>query len=221
MIRRVPAPPTSPDSKTIRIGKAICRLVAVAPWSWPLVAGSVGRFFDRAAAGWDDRTGAGSPSHLATLAAGLDELRIRPERVLDLGCGTGEGTLFLAREFPTAGIRGVDLSEAMISKAQSKIGLDPEGRVSFRLADAANLPFGDDSFDLVAQVNTPIFFKEIDRVLRPGGGLVIASSLGDSTPFSTPERLVKRKLARYDFTRIISGEAGEGTWIAARKLETR
>jgi len=187
---------------------------------WPAIAGSVGRFFDRAAPGWDERTQAGSPAHLAALAAALDDLAIRPERVLDLGCGTGAGTLFLAREYPTASIRGIDLSEAMISRAQAKIGLDPEGRVSFRLGDASNLPFGEASFDLVAQVNMPIFFREIDRVLRPGGGLVIASSAGDRTPFSTPEGLIRRKLSRRGFARIESGRAGEGTWIAARKGES-
>lgn len=217
MISRVPEYRASADKKTILVGKTICRLVAVAPWAWPVIAGSVGRFFDKAAQGWDDRTAAGSPDHLAALAAGLDYLEAKPERVLDLGCGTGAGTLFLAREFPTAGIRGLDLSESMISKAQSKIGLDPEGRVSFRLGDAANLPFGEGSFDLVTQVNMPVFFREISRVLRPGGGVILASSLGERTPFSTPEPLVRRKLQRYGFTDIGSGEAAEGSWIAARK----
>lgn len=206
----------SPGRRTIIIGKAICRLVAVAPWAWPLISASVGRFFDRAAGGWDERTAAGSPGHLGVLAAGLDALELKPERVLDLGCGTGAGTLFLAREFPAATIRGVDLSEEMVSKAQAKIGLDPEARVSFRVADAARLPFNDDSFDLVAQVNMPVFFEEITRVLRPGGGLIIASSLGNQTPFSTPEKLVRRKLAAHGFDRIHAGSAGEGTWVAAK-----
>ena len=205
----------------ILIGKTICRLAAVAPWAWPLIGSSVGRFFDRAAAGWDERTAAGSAEHLATLAAGLDSLGPRPERVLDLGCGTGAGTLFLAREFPTAGIRGLDLSDSMIARAQSKIGLDPEGRVSFRVGDASKLPFADDSFDLVTQVNMPIFFGEIARVLRPGGGLVIATTAGDRTPFSTPEKLVTRKLAAHGFGSVASGTAGEGTWTAARLEKAR
>lgn len=206
----------SADRKTIFIGKSICRLAAYAPWSWPLVSGSVGRFFDRAATGWDDRTAAGSPGHLATLAAGVDALKLKPERILDLGCGTGAGTLFLAREFPTASVRGVDLSEEMIARAQSKIGLDPDARVSFRVGDASKLPFGDHSFDLVTQVNMPVFFGEIARVLRPDGGLIIATSLGELTPFSTPEKLVRRKLSSRGFDSIHSGEAGEGTWIAAK-----
>ena len=211
----------SPDRKTVIVGKAICRLAAVAPWAWPLVGSSVGRFFDRAAAGWDERTSAGSASHLAALAAGLDALQAKPERVLDLGCGTGAGSLFLAREFPTASIRGVDISESMIGQARGKIGLDPEGRVGFRVGDASSLPFADDSFDLVTQVNMPVFFREIARVLRPGGGVILATSHGDHTPFSTPERLVRRKLTSQGFAAIGSGAAGEGTWISARLDESR
>jgi ubiquinone/menaquinone biosynthesis C-methylase UbiE len=212
----VPETASGPDRKTILIGRTICRLAATAPWAWPLIGSSVGRFFDGAASGWDDRTGAGSAEHLATLAAGLDALGMKPERVLDLGCGTGAGTLFLAREFPVASIRGVDLSEQMIAKAQAKIGLDPDARVTFRVADASRLPFPDDSFDLVTQVNMPIFFGQIARVLRPAGGLIIASSSGDRTPFSTPDKLVLKKLSSHGFDEVHTGTAGQGTWVAAR-----
>jgi ubiquinone/menaquinone biosynthesis C-methylase UbiE len=212
----VPEPLAVPDRRTILIGKAICRVAAEIPWAWPMIQGSVSRFFDGRAAGWDDRTGAGSAAHLAVLAAGLDALDLSPERVLDLGCGTGAATLFLAREFPTAGIRGIDLSESMIAQARAKIGLDPEGRVSFRVGDASRLPFAEDSFDLVTQVDMPVFFGEIARVLRPGGGVVIASSRGDRTPFSTPEKLIRRKLASHGFGKPTSGAAGEGTWVAAK-----
>lgn len=202
-------------------GRSICRIVALIPWAWPLLRRPVGRFFDRAADQWDERTGAGSAAHLGCLAAGLDALEARPERVLDLGCGTGAATLFLAREFPAASIRGADLSESMISRARSKVGLDPEGRVSFRVADASALPYSDRSFDLVTQVNMPIFFGQIKRVLRPDGGLVIASSHGDQTPFSTPRRLVVKKLEAHGFGSISYGSAGEGTWISARLLKDR
>lgn len=206
----------APPFKIRLIGRSICRLVAVAPWAWPIIGGPVGSFFDRAATGWDERTAAGSADHLAALAAGLDELKLRPERVLDLGCGTGAGTLFLAREFPTSSIRGVDLSAEMIGRAQAKIGLDPDARVSFKVADASKLPYGEDSFDLVTQVNMPVFFSGIAGVLRPGGGLIIASSLGDQTPFSTSEKLVRRKLAGHGFSQVSSGSVGDGTWIAAK-----
>ena len=41
----------------------------------------------------------------------------------------------------------------------AKVGLDPEGRVAFRVGDAADLPYPDESFDLVAQLNMPPFFE--------------------------------------------------------------
>ena len=66
----------------------------------------------------------------------------------------------------------------MIRAAQAKVGLDPEGRVAFKVADAADLPYDDESFDLVTQLNMPPFFAEIARVLRPGGHVIVAASLG-------------------------------------------
>lgn len=219
MISAVPGDPQGPDRRTVLIGKAICALAAHLPAAWPLVSRPVMRFFDRSAAGWDDRTGAGSAEHLSALAAAVLEVEPTPERILDLGCGTGAGTLFLAREYPHASIRGLDLSPEMIRAAQSRIGLDPEGRVAFRQGDAHRLPYGDASFDLVTQVNMPVFFGEIARVLRPGGSAVIAHSLGPDTPFSTPETTLSAKFRRAGFTSTATGVTGPGTWFLARKPE--
>src|SRR3954447_26678766 len=112
-----------------RIGRMLNRLVVRAPWAWPLVRGPMTRFFDRAAPGWDQRTSAGSAEHLAPLAAALLHVQPAPERALEVGTGTGAGALLLAREFPQASVRGVDVSEEMIRAAQTKVGLDPTGRV--------------------------------------------------------------------------------------------
>lgn len=174
------------------------------------------RFFDRHAAAWDERTGAGSAEHLAPLAAGLLHVDPAPERALDLGTGTGTGALLIAREFPQARVRGVDISEEMIRLAQARIGLDPDGRVAFRVADAASLPYDDDSFDLVAQLNMPPFPRETARVLRPGGFVVLAASWGAETPFYTPPRLLERRLHRHGLELVTSGEAGDGTYTVAR-----
>ena len=143
-------------------------VVARVPVAWPLFRGPMRSFFDRRASGWDERTGAGSAEHLAPLAAALLQVQPAPERALDLGTGTGVGALLIAREFPHARVRGVDISEEMIRLARARIGLDPEGRVAFRVADASSLPYEEDSFDLVAQLNMPPFFGEMARVLRPG-----------------------------------------------------
>jgi ubiquinone/menaquinone biosynthesis C-methylase UbiE len=181
----------------------------------------VAGFFDAAAPGWDERTAAGSADHLAALAAAVLQVPGEPERVLEIGCGTGAGALFLAREYPRARIRGVDISPAMISRATAKIGLDPEARVAFRVADGSDLPYPEDSFDLVAQINTPVFFSEIARVLRPGGTVLITSSLGDETPFSTPEPTLRSGFSKVGMSPLGSGIAGEGTWFTARKESSR
>jgi SAM-dependent methyltransferase len=198
------------------LGRALNQLVARAPWAWPLVRGPMRRFFSERATGWDQRTGAGSPEHLAALAAAVLHVDRAPERVLDVGCGTGEGTLFLAREFPQARVRGVDISEEMVREAIAKVGLDPEGRIAFKVGDAAALPFPDDSFDLVAQLNMPPFFDEIARVLRPGGHVVVAASWGSDTPFYTPPRVLRWKLAQRGIEEIEVGSAGPGTFWVGR-----
>ena len=183
---------------------------------WPLLRGPMRRFFDRSAEWWDERTGAGSVEHLTPLAAALVHVRPAPERALELGCGTGTGALLIAREFPQARVRGVDISEEMVRLARRRIGLDPEGRIAFRVADAAALPYGEHSFDLVAQLNMPPFFAEIARVLRPGGYAIVASSWGRGTPFHTAPAVLERGFRRRGLELVTSGTAGEGTYTVAR-----
>lgn len=206
----------STSSRDRVLGRAINDLVARAPWLWPLLRGRTRRFFSARASGWDERTGAGGAEHLAPLAAAALHVGRAPERILDVGCGTGEGTLFLAREFPQARVRGVDLAEEMIRAAVAKVGLDPEGRIAFKLGDAAALPFPDESFDLVAQLNMPPFFAEIARVLRPGGHAIVASSWGAQTPFYTRPGLLRWKFLQRGVEPVEIGEAGAGTFYVGR-----
>lgn len=208
-----------PPPTRIRLtGRMLNRLIVRAPWAWPAVRGPMRRFFDRSAHGWDGRTGAGSVEHLAPLAAALLYVKPAPERALEVGTGTGAGALLLAREFPQASVRGVDLSEEMIRTAQAKVGLDPSGRVAFRVADAAELPYDDDSFDLVAHLNMPPFIVEVARVLRRGGYVVVASSWGEATPFYTPNAVLDWRFAKRGIERAAAGEAVSGTFWVGRKL---
>jgi ubiquinone/menaquinone biosynthesis C-methylase UbiE len=200
------------------MGRMLNRLVVRAPWAWPLVRAPMRRFFERAAPGWDQRTGAGSVDHLAPLAAALLHVKPAPERALELGTGTGAGALLIAREFPQARVRGVDLSEEMIRGAKQKVGLDPEGRVAFRVADAANLPYEDESFDLIAHLNMPPFTAEVARVLRPAGQVIVASSWGSATPFYTPNSVLEWGFAKQGIEPVSAGESGDGTFWVGRKL---
>jgi ubiquinone/menaquinone biosynthesis C-methylase UbiE len=199
-------------------GRALNAMIAHAPWMWPLLRAPVRRFFDGLARDWDEGR-ADSVEHMQPLAEAVTRVSPEPERILDLGTGTGLAALFLAREFPRASVRGVDISEQMIAEAQRKVGLDPTGRVAFKVADAAHLPYGDDSFDLVAQLNMPPFFAETTRVLRPGGHVIIAASSGPGTPFYTPESVLTRGFRRHGVETVEAGPAGAGTWFIGRSTQ--
>jgi ubiquinone/menaquinone biosynthesis C-methylase UbiE len=207
---------SGPSTQERVLGRTINDLVTRAPWLWPLLRRPVRRAFDARAHGWDQRARAGSPDYLTPLAKATLQVGRHPERVLDIGCGTGVGTLFLAREFPQARVRGIDISEEMVAEAQSKIGLDPEGRVAFKVADAAALPYEEESFDLVAQLNMPPFFAEVSRVLRPGGDVIVAASFGKGTPFYTPASVLERGFRKRGLETVEAGEAGIGTYYVAR-----
>jgi ubiquinone/menaquinone biosynthesis C-methylase UbiE len=215
-MRAMSEPKSEIPTRTRVIGRTVNAVVARAPWLWPVLRRPVQGFFDNLAAGWDDRTGAGSVDHLAALAAACERVRPAPERVLDVGTGTGAGALFMAREFPQARVRGVDLSEEMIRAARAKVELDPEGRIAFKVADASDLPYPDDHFDLVAQVNMPPFFGEIARVLAPGGHAIVVATGGAATPFYTPEAVLERGFSRRGINKVESGEAVRGTWFVGR-----
>jgi SAM-dependent methyltransferase len=199
------------------IGKALTRVVARAPWTWPLMRRPVRGFFDRLAGAWDERVRPDAPEHLAALAAAVARLEVPPARALDLGTGTGAGALWLAREFPEAHVTGLDISEAMIERARAKVPAELSGRVEFVIGDAERLPFADGSLDLVAQISVPVFFDEVARVLAPGGYVVVVSSLGLKTPFHTPERTLRNGFRRRGVEAVAAGTAGPGTFFVGRR----
>lgn len=99
-----------------------------------------------------------------------------PERALVCGCGDGDPVLFLAREFPSARIRGTDPSAERVRAASARVGLDPEGRVAFKQSSPRLLPFPDEFFDLVVIFEGRPSPREIARVMGPGARLIVTSS---------------------------------------------
>lgn len=153
---------------------------------------------------------------LTPLAAAALHAGPAPERVLEIDCRDGEGALFLAREFPRARVRGVDPSEQRIREATARVGLDPEGRIAFKVGDAASLPYPEDFFDLVAQLDTRPAAAEIARVLRPGGHLIVATRRDSRTLFGVRPRRMRRRLERHGIDPVHSGEAGDGSFLVGR-----
>lgn len=117
------------------------------------------------------------------LRMALKRLHRPAENVLDVATGTGDIVFALSRRLPSAHIRGIDLSEGMLDIARGKMAkcapVDRR-RLEFSKADCLNLPFDDNSFDLITVAygvrnfsDTLKGYREMLRVLRPGGVLCV------------------------------------------------
>ncbi len=115
----------------------------------------------------------------------------QPRRVLDVATGTADLAIKIQRTLHPRETIGIDLSTEMLDRGRDKIaqrGL--ASRISLRRADAATLPFEDDTFDAAFVAFGVRNFEDLDaglgdihRVLRPGGALVV---LEFSTPGAFP-----------------------------------
>lgn len=109
-----------------------------------------------------------------------DELKrligdVKGKKVLDVGCGTGRLIGYLQNE--GAEVTGVDLSEKMVEKVQKKFSF-----IDVKQADIRELPFENDSFDVVIAAFVIVHLKdlqeafdEVCRVLKPGGHFIVTN----------------------------------------------
>lgn len=120
----------------------------------------------------------------------LPELRLRPgHRVLDLGCGRGATSVFLARE---AGVEVVAV-DRWVAAAEVRGVVDAAGvgdRVSVVQADVRELPFGEEEFDAIVSIDSFEYFgtdvhllPALLRVLRPGGSIAMTTPALSVDPY--------------------------------------
>lgn len=96
------------------------------------------------------------------------------DRVLELGCGTGQTALRLARSI--GHVTGTDISSEMIAVANERKATAGCANATFMVSDGRSLPWPDPAFDAVLAFNLlhlikdrPRFFQSVGRVLKPGG----------------------------------------------------
>ncbi|BDD72375.1 MULTISPECIES: class I SAM-dependent methyltransferase [Streptomyces violaceoruber group] len=100
------------------------------------------------------------------------------DRVLDLGCGSGQTTRRAALRAPRGHVLGLDLSGPMLAEARSRAEREGVANVSFAQGDAQVHPFGAGAFDAAVSRYGVMFFADpvaafgnVGRALRPGGRL--------------------------------------------------
>jgi SAM-dependent methyltransferase len=199
-----------------RFARLTTRAVVRRPRLWRLFRSPLRKQFDHMAGAWDERVG---PEGLIPLGAGLDKLSAPPQRILDLGTGTGKAARVVAKRFPDAQVIGVDLSPQMIETARALLPAELASRIRFEVADASALPFEDEAFDLVILLNMFPFFGELARVLGPGGRALFAYSFGSETPIYVAPETLREQLEPVGFGGFEELDAGAGTAFLATRNE--
>lgn len=150
--------------------------------------------------------GCGNPTGLGRISEG--------DVVLDLGSGGGVDVFLASRKVgPNGKVVGLDMTPEMVNRAEAnavKLGVS---NVEFKLGEIENIPLGDESVDVIMSncviclsIDKERVFKEMFRVLRPGGTLAIADEVALRS-FSEEEKNDPQK-----WCNCITGAVTEGAY---------
>ena len=121
----------------------------------------------------------------------LELAELEPDHaVLDVGCGGGMSTRMIAQRVPRGAVCAVDYAPRMVRQARRRnAAAIRAGQVEVREADVADLPYEDGRFHRVIAIETVLFwprpleaFRELHRVLRPGGRAVAVIDASRESP---------------------------------------
>lgn len=152
--------------------------------------------------------------HAAIAAGMLAGMSFAPnDKILDIGCGAGWLCGILADKVPQGQVVGMDVADEMVRRAR-KLYAD-RVNVMFIIAGAEDIPWDDNFFNKVVSVESAYYwpdpvqaFREIFRVLQPGGAVHVLTNLYKENVYSHPWR---KKLAVA--THLLSGDE----WCARLK----
>ena len=134
----------------------------------------------------------GAPLAMALVAEAAAATTPYARHVLDVGCGAGNYTLKLLERLPNLDCTLIDLSQPMLERAASRVGLATTGRVTSIQGDIREVELGDERFDLVLAAAVlhhlrtdeewEAVFAALHRTLRPGGSVWIFDLVESSIP---------------------------------------
>ena len=143
--------------------------------------------------------------------------------VLDLACGVGYGSAYLAGS--ARRVVGADISEEAVAYARTRY---PAPNVEYVVADAAALPFEAGSFDTVCSFETIEhlpdrhgYLAEVVRVLRPGGTCIVSTPNAQRTTDHPDNPFHHVELDRTDFAALLRRYFDDVELYGQRRLQTR
>ena len=128
------------------------------------------------------------------------------ERILEIGCGTGNYTSLLSKRYPGSNILAVDISDEMIKKSNKKLG---GKNIRFEVSDAEHLKL-DEKFDLITSNASFQWFDNLDKTFSAIAGMlsedgVFCFSMYGPDTFS-------------EFKEVLSHHFGERSWLSSSRF---